>query len=140
VEATGAVGGTVVILDPMSGEILAMASLPTFNPNQFGSYLSRAGAIEWITDGLSRARRLNPSCWLRSSRKGGGRGDEILLRKRSLPLWRHWIHDIHPQDLLTVREIVVRSSNIGTTKVAETRAARPCGSISMPLASVRRPA
>jgi cell division protein FtsI/penicillin-binding protein 2 len=37
VEAWGALGGSVVVLDPVAGEILAMANLPTFDPNEFGT-------------------------------------------------------------------------------------------------------
>ncbi|WP_094603051.1 Stage V sporulation protein D [Sporomusa silvacetica DSM 10669] len=39
---TGAKTGTIIIMQPKTGEILAMASRPTYNPNQFGSYSSEA--------------------------------------------------------------------------------------------------
>jgi cell division protein FtsI/penicillin-binding protein 2 len=38
VAATKADGGTVIVLDPHTGAIIAMASLPTFDPNQYGQY------------------------------------------------------------------------------------------------------
>ena len=121
VEATGAVGGTVVILDPMSGEILAMASLPTFNPNQFGSYLSPSWRNRVITDGFEPGSTIKPFMLAAVLEEGVVDEETKFFCEKGRYLYGgHWIHDIHPQDLLTVREIVVRSSNIGTTKVAET--------------------
>ena len=41
VVATRAVGGTAIIMDPHTGEILAMANEPTFNPNAYGEFSER---------------------------------------------------------------------------------------------------
>jgi len=49
VKRTGAAGGMVVAIDPRSGEILAMADSPTFDPNQLGSFdasVTRNRAVE----------------------------------------------------------------------------------------------
>src|SRR5262249_41370804 len=35
---TGAIAGVAVVMDPRTGEVLAMASRPTFNPNRFNAY------------------------------------------------------------------------------------------------------
>jgi cell division protein FtsI/penicillin-binding protein 2 len=38
VEKADAKGGTAVVMDPTTGEVLAMATIPTFDPNNFQSY------------------------------------------------------------------------------------------------------
>ena len=47
---TGAKAGTVIIMQPKTGEILAMASRPTYNPNKFGSYSSAAWKNRAVSD------------------------------------------------------------------------------------------
>lgn len=120
VEATSAAGGSVVILDPMSGDILAMACLPTFNPNQFGSYPSASRRNRAITDGFEAGSTIKPFMLAAALEEGVVNEETRFFCERGRYFFGgHWIHDIHPQDVLTVKEIVVLSSNIGTTKVAE---------------------
>ena len=55
VEANHAAGGTAIIMDPHTGEILALANWPTFNPNAFGARRRRRAAQPRHPDAL-RAR------------------------------------------------------------------------------------
>ncbi len=120
VERCGAKAGHCIVVDPMTGEILAMAVVPEFNPNSFLDYKPYQWRNRAITD-----------CYEPGSTM------KVFLLAASLeenvvsPLTRfdceqgmcqvadHVIRDTHRYGLLSVSEIVVRSSNIGAVKIAQ---------------------
>ncbi len=118
VERTEAKGGTALILDPHSGAILAMASVPTFDPNHFGDY----GREQWrnraVTDSLepgSTFKMVTAAAALEANLVDPSdifdceRGSVVVMGKR--------IRDHHSFDQLTFREIIAKSSNVGAIKL-----------------------
>jgi cell division protein FtsI (penicillin-binding protein 3) len=113
-----ATGGSVVVLASKTGDILAMANQPTFNPNQVArsrpeSRINRA--IHWIYEPGSTLKVVTVSAALEENLT---RLDEVIYcQKGSIVLAGHRINDHKPFGDLTVRQVVANSSNVGAIKL-----------------------
>ncbi len=120
VEATGASSGSVLVLDPRSGEILAMACVPVFDPNRFNEYQPGSWRNRCITDTFEPGSTIKP--FLLAAAMEEGLVSEQMKFDCEKGVYRfggHWIHDVEPHEELTALEIITHSSNIGATKMAE---------------------
>jgi cell division protein FtsI (penicillin-binding protein 3) len=125
VQRTGAISGSVVVMDPMSGEILAMASQPLFNPNRFNSSSPFAWKNHPITDSFEPGSTVKAIMLAAALEEGiVEEGHRFFCEYGRYPFGGRTIHDIHKYGELTVRDILVHSSNIGATKIAEVLGAR----------------
>ncbi|MDP8959254.1 MAG: penicillin-binding protein 2 [Actinomycetota bacterium] len=116
VRRTGAAGGSIVAMDPETGGLLAMASVPSFDPNQ----LEEAGP------GALRNRAATDSYEPGSTQKlmtvaaaldAGAVEPETRLRVADhIQVWDKTYRDAapHPTEVMTVADIVAHSSNVGT--------------------------
>lgn len=112
-------GGQAVVMIPQTGEILAMASLPAFNPNVYQRYSRQNWRNRPVTDFFEPGStfKLFLAAAALNSRK-------VSLDERfncENGRWRvagRVIHDTHPHGRLTLPEIIKVSSNIGAAKVA----------------------
>jgi cell division protein FtsI (penicillin-binding protein 3) len=115
-----AAGGSVVIMDPRNGEILAMASYPTFNPNEYGS----------TEPEQRRNRAVQDSYEPGSTFKLVGAGaalEERVLRPSDLidcapgfiRIASRRINDVHTYGVLTFEDVIVKSSNVGAIKAGQ---------------------
>ncbi len=121
IEKYKAQGGAGIIMDVKTGEILAMASLPDFDPNQVGKMgAEKEGLFNRITLGSyemgSGFKIINTALYLES-------GFTNLFEKfdvtAPLRIGRFRIKDFHPAHFpLTVAQIFTESSNIGAGKMA----------------------
>ena len=114
-----AIGGAGVMLEIASGEVLALVSLPDFNPNHFGG-TDADTRFNRATLGLyemgSTFKVLNTAMALQSKTTTLDRRYEVA---RPLRVGGHRISDFHVYDWpLTVPEILVLSSNIGSARMA----------------------
>jgi cell division protein FtsI (penicillin-binding protein 3) len=114
-----AIGGAGVMLDIDSGEVLALVSLPDFNPNHFGT-TDADTRFNRATLGLyemgSTFKVLNTAMALESKTTTLDRRYEVA---KPLRVGGHRISDFHVYDWpLTVPEILVLSSNIGSARMA----------------------
>jgi cell division protein FtsI (penicillin-binding protein 3) len=121
VENQRARGGTVVVMDPRSGEILAMTSYPWFNPNQFaqaepGTYRNRA-----ITDVFEPGSTNKVITAAAAIQERALALEEQLSVDWSMRVGPFTIHDAHPHPVqrMTLADIISQSSNIGIVHVAE---------------------
>lgn len=119
VTEASAVAGTVVVLDPGSGEILAMASVPTFNPNvipreeQKDAIRNRA-----ITDSYEPGSTMKTFLLAGALDAGKIRPEQRFnCENGSWRVGRHTIHDHESYAVLTPPEILRVSSNICSGKV-----------------------
>ena len=115
VEETGAKGGTVLLMDPRSGEVLAMANRPTYDPNQFGEYPASSWRNIGVTNTyepgstfkvLTTAAALNEGVVTVNDRFFDG-GD-IEVQGRRIHCWKHGGHGS-----VSFREVVEGSCNVG---------------------------
>jgi cell division protein FtsI (penicillin-binding protein 3) len=117
---TGARHATLVAIDPWSGEIVALAEAPGFDPNRFwleDKSLYRARAF---VDGFEPGSTMKPFSVAVALEAGVVRPDDVFdCENGSYRIGRRTIRDFHPHGLLTVSDIVRVSSNIGAAKISE---------------------
>ncbi len=117
---TGASSGSVLVLDPRSGEVLAMACVPTFNPNRFRVYGPDCWRNRCITDTFEPGSTIKPFLLAAAMEEGlVSEQTEFDCEKGAYRFGGHWIHDMEPHEQLTALEVITHSSNIGATKMAE---------------------
>jgi len=119
VTAARARSGLAVAMDPRTGEILASAVAPAFNPNQGNS----SGSI-WknraITDVFEPGSTFKPFVVGSALEEGVVKPADIYdCENGSYPIGGKIIHDAHPHGLLSVTEVIKFSSNIGASKIAQ---------------------
>lgn len=119
VEKAKARGGVAVVADPHTGRILAMSSMPTFNPNAYWKFPQDAWRNRAITDTIepgSTFKMLVLSAALEAGmppeRKFDCEGGAITVGNAVL-------HDSHSHGVLSLADILKVSSNIGTVKIAQ---------------------
>jgi cell division protein FtsI (penicillin-binding protein 3) len=116
-----AAGGAVVVMDPMTGEILALASYPTFNPNSFALYPAdrqRNRAVQDVYEPGSTFKIVTASAAL----------EEKVMRPTDLidtgngtiaagP--KRIVHEAegHAYGTISFTDVIVKSSNIGAIKI-----------------------
>ncbi|MBE0598451.1 MAG: transpeptidase family protein, partial [Desulfuromonadales bacterium] len=112
--------GTVVILDPHTGQVLAMASQPDFNPNA----LSKARPSQWrnraICDTYEPGSTFKPFVVAAALNEKLVRPEQkIFCENGVFRVGGRKIHDHHKYGELTVAEILKVSSNIGVAKLGK---------------------
>lgn len=119
VESAGAAGGSIVVLDPRSGEVLAMANAPFFNPNEPAACTQAAMRNRSIGDALE------PGSILKTFLLSAALEERVVTRETTfdcengvMPFQGGALHDVHPYSVLAVNDIIGKSSNIGSTKIA----------------------
>jgi cell division protein FtsI (penicillin-binding protein 3) len=118
VRAARADAGTAVIMDPHTGEILAMASYPTFNPNEYSAApesARRNRAVQDLYEPGSTFKLVTASAALEEGVVKPG--DVIDVSSGRISFGGRVIHDMKVHGQLTFTEVLVRSSNVGAIKV-----------------------
>ncbi len=120
VEEAKAVSGMVVVLDPATGEILALANLPSFNPNtpeESSKPLFRNRAALDVFEPGSTFKSFSIAAALDW---GAIKPEDVFYcEEGAWDVGRHTIHDTHPHGWLTPTKILQLSSNIGAAKIAQ---------------------
>jgi cell division protein FtsI (penicillin-binding protein 3) len=117
--------GSVVVMEPHTGELLAVANYPTFNPNQPG----RSGASDRrnraITDVFEPGSTVKPFTVSGALAMGTVRSDQIIdCEDGAMEVAEYTIHDSHRFDELTPAQVLAFSSNIGAAKIGATMGRR----------------
>ncbi|MBN1466113.1 PASTA domain-containing protein, partial [candidate division KSB1 bacterium] len=114
------VGGSVVILDPASGELLAICSAPNYDPNRYGNYSDAAWKLTAITDQFEPGSTFKPAM-LSAMFDAGYKAPEDMVFCE-LGVWNvmgETIRDTKKYGDLSARQALVYSSNIGMAKMAK---------------------
>ncbi|MFO8090282.1 MAG: penicillin-binding protein [Desulfatiglandaceae bacterium] len=121
VEASEAKAGTCVVLDPQSGEILAMATVPEYNPNSFGRHSPSEWRNRVVTDVFEPGSTIKPFILAAALNESVVTPSTPFYCERgSYRVGRHIVHDTHDHETLTAAQVVIRSSNIGAIKLGRT--------------------
>ena len=114
-----ATSGSVVVLDVATGEILAMANLPSYNPNARGSGEAAARRNRAITDVFEPGSVAKAFTVAAALELGKVTPTTMLdTTPGTMPLAGHVIRDIRNFGRIDVTHILTKSSNIGATKLA----------------------
>ncbi len=111
---------SVVVMDPFSGEILAMANWPNYDLNAFSEtprYLMKNSAVASIYEPGSVFKIVTASAALNEKRISPT--DRIYCENGEYKVGGRILHDFHRYGDLSFSEVISKSSNIGTVKVAE---------------------
>ncbi len=113
-----AAGGTALIMDPRTGEILALANEPTFNPNSYGEYSDddrRNRAVQDLYEPGSTFKIVTASAALEEHVFAPA--DPIDVSAGLIRIGARRIHDVHAYGVLNFTDVIVKSSNVGAIKV-----------------------
>jgi cell division protein FtsI/penicillin-binding protein 2 len=115
-----ALGATIIVMNPRTGEILALANRPTFDLNNYmaspiGNRTNRA--VAYVFEPGSVFKIVAATAALEE--KIFKETDKIFCENGEYRVANHVLHDYHPYGTLSFQEVIQNSSNIGTTKVAQ---------------------
>ncbi|MDX8403059.1 MAG: penicillin-binding transpeptidase domain-containing protein [Mariprofundaceae bacterium] len=112
-------GGSVVVMRPSDGAIVAMANWPGFNPNNFGQYKPGQWRNRVITDVFEPGSTLKPFTIAAALESGKWKPEsKVFCENGTYQVADHAIHDDHEEGWLDMTGLIARSSNIGAAKVA----------------------
>jgi len=118
VQENRAAGGTAVVMDPRTGEILALANWPTFNPNAYRDARPRTQrnrAVQDLYEPGSTFKIVTASAAFEE--RVVAPEDSIDVRPGSIRFGRRVIYDSHRYGVLPFADVIVLSSNVGAIKV-----------------------
>ncbi len=119
VRSQQAKGGSVVVLRPKDGAILAMANWPGYNPNNFRHFKPGQWRNRAVTDLFEPGSTIKPFSVAAAISSGKWQASShIYCEKGEMQVADYTIHDDHPEGWLDLTGIVVKSSNIGVAKLA----------------------
>ncbi len=111
--------GAIVVLDVATGEVLAMANLPTYNPNNRDKLDPRRMRNRAVTDLFEPGSTLKPFTVAAALEAGSVKPDSVIQTAPGrLAIGSYVIRDAHPQGALTVAQVIQKSSNVGAAKMA----------------------
>ncbi len=121
VEANHAMGGTVIVMDPQTGDVLAMATFPWFDPNEFATARPATWRNKAVTDVFEPGSVNKVITAAATVEERTLPLDEQLLVPWKKRIGDFVIHDAHRHRVegMTVGDIVAQSSNIGAVEVAD---------------------
>lgn len=110
--------GMAVVMDPKTGAILAMASSPNFNPNDYTRYPQSTWRNRAISDAFEPGSTFKVLTVAAALDQGLVRPDQKFdCNRGAIQIGNATIHDHDPYGVLSVRDIIKVSSNIGAAKV-----------------------
>ena len=119
VEANKAKAGALVMLDPRTGEILALANWPSYNPNNRSRVARDKMRNRALIDTFEPGSTLKPFTIAAALDSGKfSPGTIIDTSPGQLSIGRATIHDAHREGALTVEQVLQKSSNVGAAKIA----------------------
>lgn len=120
VERTGARGGHCIVIDPETGEILAMAVVPEFNPNVFTNYRPYQWRNRVVTDCFE------PGSTIKAFLLAACLEEKVVTSKTQFDceqgkykIGANVVNDTHKYEKLSVSDIIAYSSNIGAIKLGQ---------------------
>lgn len=113
-------GGSVIVMNPADGAVLAMASYPTFDPNRFRD----GGPVSWRNRNVQDL--YEPGSTFKVITAAAGLEERIVTPSQVIDCGNGAItignitiseHDSHQYGLLSFEDVIVNSSNVGTVRV-----------------------
>ena len=119
VEKYKAKAGGAVVIDAQTGEVLALVNLPTYNPNERGGLTGAQLRNRVLTDTFEPGSTMKPISVAWALETGRVTPDTVFQTAPGImTIGPAVIHDAHKEGALTVAQVIQKSSNIGTAKMA----------------------
>ena len=119
VQQHNAKAGAVVVLDAKTGEVLALANMPTYDPNNRQALTGAQLRNRVLTDTFEPGSTLKPFVVAMALEdKMVTPNTSIQTAPGRMTIGTATIGDAHPHGVLTVSEVIQKSSNVGTAKLA----------------------
>lgn len=117
---TNAIGGSAVVMDIQTGEILALASYPVYDLNEPSDSIPEARRFKPVMDAIELGSVVKPIFIAKAlDLKVISTSTKIFAENGQMAVPGGFIHDTHQSDWLTPEEIIKISSNIGTYKIVQ---------------------
>ncbi len=111
--------GMALVMKPGTGELLAIAHYPEFNPNNYKGYDKDIYRNRAVTDAFEPGSAMKVFTVAAALEKGVTPKTIIFCEKGTYRIGSFTIHDTHSYEWLTISQIIQRSSNIGAAKITE---------------------
>ena len=118
VEQHHAKAGSAVVLDTQTGEILALANYPSYNPNDRRYLTGEQLRNRALTDMFEPGSTIKPFTVSTALEKGVITPSSTMVIGASYLIGKKPITDTHPNGILTIAQVIQKSSNIGAAKIA----------------------
>ncbi len=111
--------GSAVVIDVQTGEVLALANLPAFNPNNRGKLTGQQTRNRAIIDLYEPGSTMKAFTIAAGLEAGIVRPESIIQTgPGSLTIGPNTIRDVNPLGALTVTQVLQKSSNVGSARIA----------------------
>lgn len=116
----GAKRGSAIFLDPHTGGVLAMASYPSFDPNDFGSYPAESWRNRAIADVYEPGSTFKVITAAAGLEAGVVKVDDVIdCGMGGITIWKGIrVRDHDPYGMITFAQVISKSSNVGVIRVA----------------------
>jgi cell division protein FtsI (penicillin-binding protein 3) len=119
VNAHKAKAGAIVVLDVRTGEVLALANLPTYNPNNRARLTGAQLRNRVMTDTFEPGSTLKPFTVGLAIETGRITPQTVIQTSPgALTIANYTIHDAHPGGAMSAAQVIQKSSNVGAAKIA----------------------
>lgn len=116
---THAKGGSVVVQDPNTGQLLAVANWPAFDSNDAGSYPAEIRVDRAVSDAYEPGSIFKTILFSSALQEGVAQPTDVVdCQMGSIVVAGRLIHDHKPFGLLTVEQVLEHSSDVGSIKIA----------------------
>ena len=120
VERSHAKAGSAVVLDPHTGEILALANMPSYDPNRYRQVSSAVRRDRAVTDSFEPGSMFKTILLAGALEEGAVRPEELFYGENGiLEVSGVTIRDHEKHGWLTVRQVMAQSSNVGAIKIGQ---------------------
>jgi cell division protein FtsI (penicillin-binding protein 3) len=128
IEENAAAGGSVIIMQPQTGEILALANWPTFNPNDFNTTDAESRRNRAVQDTYEPGSTFKIVTASAAIEEGVIRMTDLVdCSPGSISFGYRTIRDTHHYGLLPFVDVIAKSSNVGAIKVGQRLGAERLG-------------
>ena len=124
VKEARAKGGFVVAIEPRTGDVLALAESPSFDPNRFRTVPFPDTRARAFTDAIEPGSTFKTFVIAAALEAGVVRSDEVFDLRGGLRVPGKTIRDLHPKPMLDVAGILRVSSNVGAVMIGQRVGAR----------------
>ena len=114
-----AVAGSVVVLDAQTGDVLALANYPSYNPDKRSNLNGAQLRNRALTDTFEPGSTMKPLIIGLAMEKGLVKPETLIdTSPGKVSMYGMTVTDAHPHGVMSVSEVIQKSSNIGTVKIA----------------------